>query len=658
MTAFSCTPQQVRLATAVGPGLVGGNRIAVPAPLLPAESAGVLYLGSGPRADTVAVRLVPAPDLPPDLLVAPRELAHEHRLPERADWALRSAPPVSVAYLELEQPVGRGLEATARTVAASPLLSGHIFTLGDGGRDPHLDLDGTTVRVRRALDHSGEDLRGLLCVVPDTQVTLFAPGGHSGVDIVVLADCSGSMSVSDIPDERERQRYRTGGGPAVLSRMDALKSALRAMIDARERAGDVGTRFALLGFDTESRSYFPRDGGMAEAGAGSGHHQQLRELREAVSLLHEEGKPTDIGRALHSAGELLHRHGVPGNDRLVVLVSDGADWTPTQESKSGETVTGTADPVATMEDLHEGLGIRLHAVGVSEPHLFHSWLERERQAGRTWVTDPLVPNHKLLAELVDAAGGDRHRIGGVEVLEEYFAELGRGVARTVGPPAPGRLPPLQPFDEVPAPGGPEAVPGRAPEDTRAWTEAVDQLLEHHSDVSEVSRNRLGKPLFQAPDNMGDFTRLQAAADSRQSFVAWLNLAHQIFYERLPKPLRSPRHSDGKPRDPASLEVPALAAPLWDGRLGQLPGLRNYFVHARDVGGRASHNKEVAETLHRHTGQYHLREDDAEGWHRFQQGLVRDLNAMLGEIYDILNAPTEPSGGGGAADVPSIKTQGF
>ncbi|NED87420.1 VWA domain-containing protein, partial [Streptomyces sp. SID11233] len=79
---------------------------------------------------------------------------------------------------------------------------------------------------------------------------------------------------------------------------------------------------------------------------------------------------TDIGQALHRAGELLHRYGSPDNERLIVLVSDGAHVPQFAEERSGESVQGTQDPVALMEELHTGLGIRLHTVGISAPDYF------------------------------------------------------------------------------------------------------------------------------------------------------------------------------------------------------------------------------------------------------------------------------------------------
>ncbi|NED89793.1 VWA domain-containing protein, partial [Streptomyces sp. SID11233] len=141
---------------------------------------------------------------------------------------------------------------------------------------------GTPFRVRRALDAGGGVLRGLLRVSGTTRLTLFAPGSRAGVDIVVLADSSSSMSVDDLPAPEE-VRWRPGRrGRPRLTRMEALKDALHAMIDARMLHGaGVGTRFALLRFDVATAPVFPPHEGMEEVGDAAA----ATRLRQAVTLL-------------------------------------------------------------------------------------------------------------------------------------------------------------------------------------------------------------------------------------------------------------------------------------------------------------------------------------------------------------------------------------
>ncbi|MFE6056346.1 VWA domain-containing protein [Kitasatospora sp. NPDC056446] len=628
--------RDTRLVSAAGPGLVDGNRLAVPAERLTAEAPGRLLAGAGARP--VAVRLVPVPGLPADVVVAPEALAEEHRL-ATADWHLAPAPATAPAALELESPEALSLDAAVLAVQRSPLLGGHVFQYdADSGQDTWIDVDGLPYRVRSATGPEGQPVDGLLAVGPATRLSVFAPSGRSGVDVVVLADCSGSMGVNDIPDRRE-SAHRFGSrwnAPTTITRMDALKRALRAMIDARAGVDGLVTRFALVRFDLAAHTLFPDRDGMAEATTGPGD-RTLEQLRGAVTLLKHDNQATDIGRALHKAAELLHRHGVPGNERLIVLVSDGAHWAPLSEERSGESVAGTEDPVSLMEDLHAGLGIRLHAVGISDPDLFGRWWEQLRRQDPTLREPPenLVPNHELLGRLVEVAGGDRHRIGGMDVLEEYFHELGSGIVRVAGRPATGHLPPFQldPAALAAAPAQDRAV---GAEQRRHWEREVEELLRMYAEVCSASSTRLGYPLFRT--SVADIPRLHLLATGHAEFTAWLAVAYKVFDERLHEQLRS------RKRDPGDLDLPELADAFWGVRLGEVHGLRNYFLHDPEARRRTpEQNREIGEVILKHTGKYAVAEDDAEGWHRLQLGLLGNLAGVLADAYRILvTAPPAPA----------------
>ncbi|MFE1515371.1 vWA domain-containing protein [[Kitasatospora] papulosa] len=660
MTAFKLSAAGTRLVTATGPGLVADNRLAVSPSQLTDETAGVLRVHDSGGTRSVAVRLLPAAGVPADVVVVPAALVQEHRVTPEEGWELESADATVPAALELELPPGPSLDEATTVLRGAPLLCGHVFAHGfETSPDVWIEASGSLFRVRAALDRGGLPLQGLLRVGPETALTLFAPGERSGVDIVVLADCSGSMSIEDIPAApsdggRWFNRGRTSAG---ISRMNALKDALGAMIDARMRYDGVGTRFALVRFDHDHEPMFPSRWGMEEV---SDAHSVQR-LREAVSLLNYRQSGTDIGKALHKAGELLHRYGVPGNERLVVLVSDGAHYAPIPDERSGESVSGTQDPVSLMEDLHAGLDIRLHAVGISDDALFDRWwqAQRHRPGWAPQAHESMVPNHRMLVDLVTVAGGDRQRIGGLDVLEKYFAELGSGVVRAVGRPARPRLPALQLTPERLA-AEPLRRAATDPRQRRTWDAAAEDTLVAYSRVCEASRARLGYQLLRSspPD---DFTRLRRQCGDRADFTAWLSVAYQVFNERLHAPLRIPR------KDPAKvLDLPQLAAAFWDGRMSQLHELRNFYHHDRDMEERAERNRVAGGIIHKHTGSYAPSENDADAWRALQLGLVRDLAALLNEAHAILDAapapeaaPEEPAESGPAsAGGIRVKSQGY
>ncbi|MEU7037154.1 vWA domain-containing protein [Streptomyces sp. NPDC046237] len=630
-------PDNTRLITATGQGLVAGNRLALSARRLSAETAGVLLPRGAGYDRSVAVRLVPAPELPEDVLVVPEQLALEHGLAE-APWHLRPVEAAVPATVELESPAELSLDEAARRVQSSTLLFGHVFAYGDrhGQADEWIDVGGHPFRVRSVTDRSGQPLNGLLSIGAETRISVFAPGVRSAVDIVVLADCSGSMGANDIPDAREGFRIRRD---VRVTRMEALKRALRTMIDARAQVDGLVTRFALVRFDLTTQVLFPGRDGMAEVTTAPGD-RSLEQLRGAVTLLKHGDQPTDIGKALHRAGELLYRHGVPDNDKLIVLVSDGAHWAPMSEDRSGESVAGTEDPVSTMEELHTELGIRLHAVGISDQTLFGRWWEEycKQQKVRLQPPQHLVPNHELLQQLADVAGGDRHRIGGVDVLEEYFTELGSGVVRSVGTPAQKRLPALQ-LD----PGEVTVAARRTvvdPSRRERWETQVETVLGLYSEICAASVPRLGYALFDAAPP-ADLLRMRRIASNHMDFTAWLAAAFKVFHERMHKSVRFPNRD---PQYVAKLPLPALVEPLWDGRLGEVHGLRNFFLHNPEYEKRTEKlNRQVGEVLLKHTGMYAVGEEDAEGWQRLQGGLLGNLSTMLSEVLDLLVSPPPGQG---------------
>src|SRR6185312_14286284 len=97
---------------------------------------------------------------------------------------------------------------------------------------------------------------------------------------------------------------------------------------------------------------------------------------------------------------------------------------------TGELVFAADDPVSLTAHLHRRRRIRLHAIGISNNELYEAWLRRG------YRDNPgLRPDHPLLERLVEVGGGDPTRIGGIDVLEQYFSGLGAGLTRHVGAPA-------------------------------------------------------------------------------------------------------------------------------------------------------------------------------------------------------------------------------
>lgn len=137
------------------------------------------------------------------------------------------------------------------------------------------------------------------------------------------------------------------------------------------------------------------------------------------------------------------------------------------------------------------------------------------------------------------------------------------------------------------------------------------------------------------------------------------IAYKSFHERLHEDYRHAR-SRAKRGD---LAIPEVAEVFWDGRIGNVWGLRNYFAHEpenkKDPAGKkdiAEENRKVGEVFRSYTGKYYLPEDDEEGWSTLQQGLLGDIRAMLSDMAEALRSA--PGAAPELASATGPITQGF
>ncbi|GAA3431795.1 vWA domain-containing protein [Kutzneria kofuensis] len=420
-----------KLVVVPGGGPISDNRIGLPVGV--PGGTGLLQFYSGQDLVQIAVFAAELPEVPPGHVAMADELASAwdfYASDSGKAWRFDPVTPRTARRVVLELPTEIDPGDAAREIARSG-LAGTLLWVPDGAADVFLTVNGVPHRVRE-IDLGGPR-SGLACLTRDTAVELYVSSVRAGVDIVVLADVSNSMTVDDLPADVEGPWSR---GERWMTRLDALKRALMEMLDIRLQVSGRVSRLALVEFNEQARHKFPRGGGMAQLD-GSSPEDLVADFRTAIALLRPSGG-TNIGNALHEAANLLYQHGHPGNEKLIVLVSDGANWTPTGDQGTGEMVYTHQEPVSLVAHLHNDADIRLHAIGISTAELFH-------RRGRYQPNETIVPNHALLEELVKVGGGDPTTVGGLDVLADYFAGLGGGIVHRVGerltePPRPGPLP--------------------------------------------------------------------------------------------------------------------------------------------------------------------------------------------------------------------------
>jgi Mg-chelatase subunit ChlD len=614
------------------PALRGG-RIAV-WPRAGVNGPAVLNVDGRRGPVTLGVYAEAFSEVPAGVVAVPDVLASRLGLHKDVNWQLAPAPTVPLATLTIEPMVEEPVDDLARAVRQDSGLVGQCLWAGQDVTSNVLELGSRQFRVR-AIEPAAP--AGLRAIAPTTQVELFISGSRVGLDVVVLADCSGSMEVDDLPLSPER----VGGGFGYRTRLDALKEALMQMLHARLRVAGRESRIALIKFAEQPEQRFPAEGGMVPLDANS-PGTLIASFEQAVLKLTPWGT-TDIAGALLQAAELLDKHGKPGNDRLIVLVSDGRPWTQKSADATGEIVFAVDDPLSLMDHLHRRRDIRLHAIGLSDGTLYDAWLRRGHSDGHG-----LRPDHPLLQRLVEVGGGDPTRIGGIDVLERYFSGLGSGLTRHIG---------------APAPAGP----------ARALAEATAALLRQHSEGDPEERARLAvtriaaaideinyyaRPLAGTalgpwiPFDITDECRialekgsLTLPIRSQREFVPVLGDLHMVMVQRGPG-----WRNRGEPMPGSIADIFAC----FRSSTGRISDLRRCYG-ADSSGGTAAEQRHVEacrEVLKHYLQVITIKPDDAARWSALRLHLLQDAASTAEQAVAVARRLAEAAGTQAAPSPPA------
>ena len=626
------------------PALRGG-RVAVPR-TAGQEGPALLTVNGRLGLRRGAVRLVAYDEVPANTVVMTAALAGRAGLAESGGWRIDAWPTATLTSLTLEATTEERADLLQKAVHDDTTLVGQCLWSGEDTGATVLELGEREFRVAARDENPGQLM--LWEVGPNTAVDLFLPGARTGLDVVVLADCSGSMQVDDLPVDREQVRWR--GAPSYRTRLDALKEALGRMLDARLRVSGRESRIALVRFADESQQCYPVGGGMAALDSTS-PPSDIEEFRGAVQRL-DAGGSTHIALALVRAAEILSRWGKPDNDRLVVLVSDGRPWVPSKADATGEVVADLDDPVSCVSSLRSSHRILLHAVGISNNDLFEAWLRRTGHP----PNQLLRPDHPLLEKLVEVGGGDPTRIGGIDVLERYFSDLGSGLTRRIGrPAAPQGRPRLS--EQVQ-----RLLATSAQGQQDECREAVERLRISVPMINDYARRLAGSRLgdwlpFDRTDRMQeifDNGLLELPVRGEPDFGFVLRDLHQIAVERGP----GRQHVTSRP------EILAEIYECFSDIAGQIKALHAFVNQDRTSG--SPHDQRVVESgvrvLRRHVNDVRIDPGDAPRWsvlrHRLVVGLADAAEAALTRAEAVgRTMPTAPVDGSGTATRTATSVDG-
>ena len=593
--------QTGRLVAVEPGGLICGPRVAVNPRALAAAQAGVLTAYPGEwRAKQEPVRVCPVREVPEGVLALGRDLLEALELDlANPGWELqvRGVQHLEASGLGLQVAGDQPLEEVVAALSECDDLAGRLLWCPTPGVPQEaLVIGGQAYQVWK-LAPAPAAPNTVVEVTPKTAVSVRAPGATSGVDIVILADCSGSMQIDDMaapgaPPESPGMWARLTGRSAAprVRRDEALREALKRLLRLRTETSGRVSRVALVGFTTECTPLFPKDGGMQEIDETS-DQAVIDEFGRAIEKVWADPKGgTRIEEALHYAGQLLREHD-RGNEKLIVLISDGAHWVPKGDKATGELIAGDADPVSLMASQYRGSRIRLHAIGISTEKLFDDWCTAKGRSYSPEQRKALCPNHSLLQRLVEVTEGDPATVGDTDELQKYFSGLGGGMERRLRPLRAAPAVELQPFER-------EALALALPRPAAAGvSEAVRQrrgLLAEELRKLYVECNRLtalaGGPTLFAPDFMAS-EHFSAAIDlDVQSEKEFLNLFCQEMVKGTLENAKDATRWVGKPNrgkdgpypdKPEDSEYPELVRLFRADAVRELYNLRHHAAHNKD-----------------------------------------------------------------------------
>lgn len=385
----------------------------------------------GPPEDQFAVRLATDEAAEPGVIQINQNFLDSigFRLEDERLWSIRRAPavvPVREATVELtveRENLSRDLDRLRGE--RRELFNNRCLLARQQSAVGRLSLPvtGWGYFNFRSLDPAPETLSASTLLVFDenTAINLFVPHRRSGVDMVFLLDGSNSMKLEDYADERERPRER----------LEGVRAALDTLLQRRLVSGSRVSRLAIVVFGANVRMLYPLgDPAMVEVGG----ERQIEEIRGCARLLNNLGlksrlkldrQGTKITNGLRYAAELLDLYFQEGNEKVVLLLSDGGDWEEEEDGeRAGEVEIGitTQDPVVFAGSLFQDSRVRIHTIAVSSEESLRRFIKDRRY----WGNKMFVPNRKLLQNIASAADGLFFESPDARMLNRLFDEIGEG----------------------------------------------------------------------------------------------------------------------------------------------------------------------------------------------------------------------------------------
>lgn len=385
---------------------------------------GIQPLMPGPKDEEFAARVIVSTDVNPGTVQINQHFLADVGFQQNDErfWFVRSAPSViPIQQVVIEHPLNQ--DFVDREINDLRFKRNEFFVKRCMLVEPGKDTKDLTLRMLgrasfyfRDIQPAPSNLRDKSILVFDesTQINLFIPHRKSGVDIVIVVDGSGSMDLKDfVYDGRPR------------TRLDGVKTALDLLFQVKLVSGSRVSSIAVVAFGKNAKMLYPFDIEMIKVVDES----QLGSIRESIKHVNDVGlskigidrKGTVISNGLIMASDLLDLYAQENNEKMIVLLSDGADWLEDSKDKGiGEIIRTSNDPAVLADSMHHDSNIRIHTVAISDEATFLRYYPANRdQIG-------LTPNNILLKKIAEFTDGMFIESPSADLLARIFEELGVG----------------------------------------------------------------------------------------------------------------------------------------------------------------------------------------------------------------------------------------
>lgn len=385
---------------------------------------GIQPLMPGPRDEEYAARVIVSSDVSPGTIeVNNHFLADTGFQPnDERFWFISSAPSIlAIQQVVIEHPLDQGFvdrEINNLRYQRPELFVKRCMLINSESevKDLTLRMLGRASFYFRDIQPPIKNLREKTILVFDenTQIKLFIPHRKSGVDMVVVVDGSGSMDIDDFLYDGRRR-----------TRVEGVKTALDMLFQTKLVSGSRVSSIASIVFGKNAKMLYPLDVEMQKLA----DENQLVKIRESIRLINDAGlaklgvdrNGTVISNALKLASDLLDLYAQENNEKMIVLLSDGADWHEDVKDRSiGEVVPTSHDPAILADSMHADSDIRIHTIAISNRSTFLRYYPNESaQVGS-------VPNEELLRKIAVVTDGVFIPSPSADKLSQIFEELGVG----------------------------------------------------------------------------------------------------------------------------------------------------------------------------------------------------------------------------------------